>query len=750
MAKEKKSYTMKDFNTTKWPIDKYNAALKVTKDSYNYADLDKKLREDPDIALLALSDWSVSASTYIPSLIAESGKGTPPPGTKPWIGILAAAEKDYRVGLLLDQKKNRLLYMYLPENVQNNSAVAKSHVTLYRAGYSDLPEDAKKDISLYRMNCHDAYYGAQSYASAPEEIRKNWKLSINAISAATTNGNFNSNRCVLEKNGYKEEYITEPIEKIVPDSIRNDKEALKKLIMCKNMNVTLCGEDALKDPVFFESIINMSTHAWRGPKLPKEMSEDRDLALKYGPVSGWYYTSISEKLYSDKDVMLAVIRGSVYKNAAYELCDGTLKDDYDFNKACIEIEPDIYTVLPWDMRKNQEFFEAYIYSLSSTSYINTTFVPEEVWNEDTARLALDVNEYTFSRYLPSLELYKQDATMLARLAEEYPVYAKTIEKSLLKRSKEALEMERAKSAEESKPVETKPSKAAKTPAKPEEDFTLLITLPNGIKINGAGAISSEEYDFCRDFVPETNDWWLSDADGREASKVYNDGMGEPCGVESVPVVVRTGIRPAINYEGELLVGDKMEIAGREYVTIFNNKLLCSDVVGITRYSDTGVGVYKGSTLDTAIKDWYRNEVVKAYTTPEKDKPVEEANPVEEASAKETPEDVLVIKDDETLAAVLLEGITEEIPKPEKSETISEKTETVTKVAPALFTESAEPVKPYRFTPESGITGTLDERLSKAKAALPHVTGRGIMGQAGPVPRKEDGTPKAVITGKNLF
>lgn len=595
MVRERTSYSAKDFDTSDWSQSKYAAALLVIKDPAAYSIFDEEITKDPDIALLTLSNMKIPHSELRDSFVAElEGK---PSEHGMYIGMLAAAKKDYRVGIMIDEVGEQDFYLYLPDNVKRHPLVINNHLNLYDTGYCDLPEDIKKSRNIWKSLASKSI--ATNYAAAPEEIRSDWKLSLKALNRISTLTEFTVRRNELQKDGYYKtvcEHLSaaEMIKRYVPESLRKDKESIKKLIFQNSCCVKLCDKELLKDREFLDFVINHSPLTIKnGPELPDEIKNDRELALKYAPVSKWYAVSAAKNFSDDEKVMLTAINGCKL-SSIYLWASDRLKNDREFNVKCMWIYPFLYSAMNKEMKNDQEIFELYITASSDDrSQIKET-TEGLVWTEEKIRFALDIDEQTFAREIP-LDAIKDISPVLpARLAEEYPTFEDRYHKLRLRKSKALLEEERSKGRFATDPREetasiVNPVSPSSSVSKPETN----ISLPDDIKITGVTLITKEEYDLCCDLFPPMNaEWWLKE-------KGFVTVRGQTVMVTAEEQTC--GVRVALEYEGDLPIGDKKEILGKPYTPIFGNKLLSNEFIGISSRAD----------VDRIIHQWYDKNILPA-------------------------------------------------------------------------------------------------------------------------------------------
>lgn len=723
MAKEKKSYEVKDFAASKWPVTKYHAATKVAADPQEYQHLSSELKEDPEIALLALS--KCDDEDLLNSLKKESGAVVK--DRTPYVGVLAAAKKDYRIGLIIDGKGKRSMYMYLPESVKAHDSVVTSHITCYPDGYADLPDSVKKEKKWTKLAMDTFRYNAEYfYAMAPKEIREDTTFLLRPWLGREDKLRLSAYEWTAR--GYTEKTKEVLIKDIVPDKIKKDKETMLTLMVASSANILLADKELFKDREFLDDAVMMSAGVSVEPELPDEIKNDRDLALKYAPVSSWYAVLAAKTFNDDEEVMLAALKLSWNIEEKFRKCSTRLKSDKNFIDKCMKLYPRVYPELDDEFKKNPEYLKRYLLTIRAATFSHfKLFAKGDLLNEDIIRFALDLNEKEFAPLFPVKHIMDIDPTLLARLAEEYRVFNKAVYAKELAASKKALEKERAEKPE-IKPETEKPA----VKSKPEEKKTPEKDIPSikhsGFEVIGASLLTEDDYDFCRDLIPAVEDkaWWLNDK-GRQVT-----GEGEV--VESHDPDAVSGIRPVLDYKGELNIGDSVNVTGTDFTVIFGNKMISNEVLATGTHKEAREKV---GSLSADFWQFLRDHGSGAVIE-------NSAEPVAGVN-KETKSETETLVNKETFTTR----------EPEKAEPGKTEESSVVKepVKIAERTVSEKPTdepKPRRYMTESKITGTIDERLEKAKTVLPHVTGKGIMGQAGPAPRNDEGVPQAVIASRKLF
>lgn len=150
--------------------------------------------------------------------------------------------------------------------------------------------------------------------------------------------------------------------------------------------------------------------------------------------------------------------------------------------------------------------------------------------------------------------------------------------------------------------------------------TIVVTqkIPTRIKITKATLLSVEEYEACKNIIPNIGDWWwLRSAGGYSGlpAYVYNGYYGNIVEYVSIRYGIQDpggAVRPALFFKTQsnslLTKGDKVAVAGLTFTVISDNMMLCDSAIGNCafrkNYMAKDASVYEVSDIKKYVAEWF--------------------------------------------------------------------------------------------------------------------------------------------------
>lgn len=144
-----------------------------------------------------------------------------------------------------------------------------------------------------------------------------------------------------------------------------------------------------------------------------------------------------------------------------------------------------------------------------------------------------------------------------------------------------------------------------------DEYTVVTE--DELEFTGAILLSVEEYEACRDIIPDTSNWWWLRSPGygsgraaivRIDGNVFNYGHIVDYNYDAVRPVLYFNLK-----SDNLLTGDKIEVAGLTFTVISKNMMLCDTTVGESAFrKDWQAGdanVYEASDVKKFVDKWFK-------------------------------------------------------------------------------------------------------------------------------------------------
>lgn len=154
----------------------------------------------------------------------------------------------------------------------------------------------------------------------------------------------------------------------------------------------------------------------------------------------------------------------------------------------------------------------------------------------------------------------------------------------------------------------------------------IVKEEKNINITDITLLTKEEAEIVPESLVRANSaWWLRSPGIHEFRVLLVDSGHGSINTVGLPAAAENGVRPALKisnlWSSDLSVGDKFELAGREWTVINGDTALCDDIVGKTaflknydEYTDD-INDYEQSDIKRWLKSWANKNGIKI--TPKK-------------------------------------------------------------------------------------------------------------------------------------
>ena len=147
-------------------------------------------------------------------------------------------------------------------------------------------------------------------------------------------------------------------------------------------------------------------------------------------------------------------------------------------------------------------------------------------------------------------------------------------------------------------------------AKAEKEVT--IKKYYDVDIKDITLLSIEEYEMCKDIIPEIDNWWLR-SPGIIKNCVAYVRDKDTINLDGVPTDCIRIVRPALVYEpNNLQIGDNISLLVCEWIVISHNMMLCDRLFGYTCFNKNceveNANDYEKSDIKGWLHDWLKERI----------------------------------------------------------------------------------------------------------------------------------------------